>query len=131
MPGLDRRFFVIGATAAIVQQPALASTKGWRWLGAGIEAVLVGAVSGYVAARIAQGQPTRVIVDSNWHRGDRLTAGSDFDAIEYPTEALLSVPAGNYEVKSSKVVRAGTNTIKVLTVKNHHIERYVGVAYAV
>ena len=124
-----RRVFLVGLCASFAPSAALA--RRWRIIGSVIEAVLVGAVSGYVAARIAENKPTHVLVERSWHSGDRLKAPVAFRAMDYPTEEIVQVHSGDYEVKSASRVDIGRNeSITVLVVKDHVSERYVGVAYA-
>ena len=97
-----------------------------------VEAIIAGAVSGYVAGRIAEQGKMSFEIDANWNAGTHINAQRRFEAMDYPTERTVSIPAGRYEVAHVEVYRvqlpdAGARDLTCLVAKNHNTKRLFGV----
>ncbi|MEL7115824.1 MAG: hypothetical protein AAGP08_09575 [Pseudomonadota bacterium] len=131
-----RIFFLTGAAGAAVGATALGvdARPRPRWLSLFIESVIVGAISGYVAGRMARDDTFPYEIDANWHRSDLVIAPRQFLALEYPTDDDVRVPAGSYEVfgqeqRVEPVAGQPDLRLTCLILKNHHTKHLVGVIY--
>lgn len=101
-----------------------------RWARLLIEAVIVGAVSGYVAGRTTLAHS----VEPEWRVRDRLVAPNAFQGLEYPSYDTVGINAGRYDIfASDRQAVADANgrmhDVTALVLEVPQRSRLVGVVY--
>ncbi len=104
-------------TASTTQGFASSKIRPAIWL---LEAIIVGAVSGYVAARVSDAEAREISVNRNWIAGDELQAQAQFYGFLKDKTSLLMI-AGTYPI----VVVSRKDGHDIVVIEDQAAERLV------